>query len=89
MLGQHKPTATELAQGDVESRSLLEHLPDLRGIVLGGQKAQDGWDAHLVFVIGDRYRVLRTVHPSGQSFAQDGAKARFLTTLAKTAKLER
>jgi len=84
-----KPTATELAQGAVELRSLLEHLPDLRVIVLGGQKAQGGWDAHLDLVIGDRYRVLRTVHPAGQSFAQAGAKERFITTLAKTAELVR
>jgi hypothetical protein len=84
-----KPTATELAQGAVELRGLLEYLPDLRVIVLGGQKAQGGWDAHLDLVIGDRYRVLRTVHPAGQSFAQAGAKERFLTTLAKTTELVR
>lgn len=84
-----KPTATELAQGAIELRSLLEHLPDLRVIVLGGQKAQAGWDIHLDLVVGHRYRVLRTVHPAGQSFAQAGAKERFITTLARAAEMVR
>jgi hypothetical protein len=84
-----KPTATELAQGAVELRSLLEQLPDLRVIVLGGQKSQAGWDIHLDLVVGHRYRVLRTVHPAGQSFAQAGAKERFITTLARAAEMVR
>lgn len=82
-----KPTAPELAQGSIELRGLLELLPDLRVIVLAGQKAQDGWDAHLDLAIGGRYRVLRTVHPAGQSFSQAGAKERFAATLAKVVEL--
>ncbi|MFZ7089027.1 uracil-DNA glycosylase [Curtobacterium sp. RRHDQ10] len=82
-----KPTPAELAQGSVELRGLLELLPHLRVIVLAGQKAQDGWSAHLDVAVGDRYRVLRTVHPSGQSFAQAGAKERFTATLAKVVEL--
>lgn len=80
-----KPTPVELAQGAVELRGLLELLPDLRAIVLSGQKAQAGWDAYLDLALGDRYRVLRTVHPAGQSFAQAGAKENFAATLAKAA----
>lgn len=82
-----KPTSTELAQGSVELRGLLTHLPEIRVIVLSGLKAQAGWDAHLDLPVGDRYRILRTVHPSGQSFAQTGAKAKFSATLGKTAEL--
>lgn len=82
-----KPTPTELAQGSVELRGLLDLLPDLRVIVLAGQKAQDGWNAHLDLAIGDRYRVLRTKHPAGQSFAQAGAREHFTETLAKVVDL--
>lgn len=81
-----KPTPPELAQGSVELRSLLELLPDLRAIVLSGQKAQAGWNIHLDPMTGDRYRVLRTVHPAGQSFARHGAKEHFVATLAKAAR---
>lgn len=35
--------------------------------------------------IGDRYRVPRTVHPAGQSFAQAGAMEHFVATLTKAA----
>ncbi|MFS2028726.1 MULTISPECIES: uracil-DNA glycosylase [unclassified Curtobacterium] len=80
-----KPTPVDLAQGAVELRGLLALLPDLRAIVLSGQKAQTGWDAYLDLAIGDRYRVLRTVHPAGQSFAQAGAKEHFVATLTKAA----
>lgn len=82
-----KPSPADLAQGSVELRGLLQLLPDLRVIVLSGQKAQEGWDAHLDLHIGDRYRVLRTVHPAGQSFAQTGAKEKFVATLAKVSEL--
>jgi len=82
-----KPSKVELAQGSLELRALLELLPDLRVIVLSGQKAQEAWDTHLDLAIGDRYRVLRTVHPAGQSFAQAGAKERFTQTLANVAEL--
>lgn len=78
-----KPTPVDLAQGSVEVRRLLALLPNLRAIVLSGQKAQAGWDAYLDLAIGDRYRVLRTVHPAGQSFAQAGAKEHFVATLTK------
>lgn len=78
-----KPTPVDLAQGAVELRGLLALLPDLRAIVLSGQKAQAGWDAYLDLAIGDHYRVLRTVHPAGQSFAQAGAKEHFVATLTK------
>lgn len=82
-----KPNATELAQGAVELRGLLGLLPEPRVIVLAGLKAQQGWDTYLDLMIGDRYRVLRTVHPSGQSFAQAGAKEKFLAALTKAAEL--
>ncbi|UBQ02767.1 uracil-DNA glycosylase [Curtobacterium sp. TXMA1] len=82
-----KPSPADLAQGAVELRGLLELLPDLRVIVLAGRKAEAGWDAHLDLAVGDRYRVLRTVHPAGQSFAQAGAKQRFTATLAKVFEL--
>jgi hypothetical protein len=84
-----KPTSTELAQGAVELRGLLNLLPDLRVIVLSGLKAQEGWDAHLDLPIGDQYRVLRTVHPAGQSFAQAGATEKFAATLTKVVDLVR
>jgi hypothetical protein len=82
-----KPAASDLAQGAVELRGLLGLLPDLRVIILSGQKAQEGWDTHLELTIGDHYRVLRTVHPAGQSFAQPGARDRFSATLKKTREL--
>lgn len=82
-----KPSSAELAQGAVELRGLLNVLPNLRVIVLAGQKAQQAWDAHLDLIIGDQYRVIRTVHPAGQSFAQRGAKERFVAALRKTAEL--
>lgn len=82
-----KPTATVLAQAAVELRGLLALLPDLRVIVLTGEKARQGWDNFLDLHIGHKYRVLRTVHPSGQSFARSGAKEAFTATLAKTAEL--
>lgn len=82
-----KPSRVELAQGSLELRALLDLLPDLRVIVLSGQKSQEAWDAHLDLAIGDRYSVLRTVHPAGQSFAQAGARERFTQTLRKTAEL--
>ena len=84
-----KPTPTELAQGAVEMRGLLKLLPDLRVIVLSGLKAHKGWDTHLDLAIGDQYRVLRTVHPAGQSFAQAGAKEKFAATLTKVVDLVR
>ena len=40
---------------------------------------------YLDLAIGDRYRMLRTVHPAGQSFAQAGAKEHFVATLTKAA----
>ncbi|MFS2028970.1 MULTISPECIES: uracil-DNA glycosylase [unclassified Curtobacterium] len=80
-----KPTPVDLAQGAVELRGLLALLPDLRCVILSGQKAQAGWDEHLDLTLGDRYRVLRTVHPAGQSFAQAGAKEHFVATLTKAA----
>lgn len=82
-----KPTLAELTQGAVELRGLLELLPDLRVIVLAGDKAKAGWDANLDHVIGDRYRVLRTVHPAGQSFARAGNRGKFTATLTKAAEL--
>ena len=82
-----KPSPADLAQGSVELRGLLDLLPELRVIVLSGQKAQEGWDAHLDLHIGDRYRVLRTVHPAGQSFAQAGAKEKFVATLTRVSEL--
>ena len=82
-----KPTPAELAQGALALRGLLDLLPDLRVIVLSGRKAQEAWDAHLDLAIGDRYRVLRTVHPAGQSFAQAGAREHFTATLARVAEL--
>lgn len=51
--------------------------------------AQNGWNAHLDLAIGDRYRVLRTKHPAGQSFAQPGAREHFTATLAKVVELIR
>ncbi|WIB65760.1 uracil-DNA glycosylase [Curtobacterium sp. MCBD17_040] len=80
-----KPTPAELAQGAVELRGLLRLLPDLRVIILGGQKAQAGWDTHLDLHLGDQYRILRTVHPAGQSFAQAGAREKFAATLQRAA----
>jgi hypothetical protein len=82
-----KPSSADLAQGAIELRGLLDILPEVRVIVLAGQKAQDGWDAHLDLSIGDRYRVLRTVHPAGQSFAQIGAREKFTATLTKVAEI--
>jgi len=82
-----KPAATDLAQGSVELRGLLDLLPDVRVIILSGRKAQDGWDAYLDLAIGERYRVLRTVHPAGQSFAQEGAREKFQAALHKVVQL--
>lgn len=84
-----KPTGQEIEQGAIELRGLLDLLPELRVIVLAGRKAQDGWDTHLDLELGGEYRVLRTVHPAGQSFAQVGARERFTATLAKVVELVR
>jgi hypothetical protein len=84
-----KPTDQEIEQGANELRGLLDLLPELRVIVLAGRKAKGGWDAHLDLELGGRYRVLRTVHPAGQSFAQVGARERFTATLTKVVELVR
>lgn len=84
-----KPTSAELTQGAIELRGLLELLPDLQVIVLAGDKAKAGWDDNLDHLIGDRYRVLRTVHPAGQSFARAGNRERFTAILTMTAELTR
>jgi hypothetical protein len=81
-----KPAPAELAQGALALRSVLDLSPDLRVIVLAGQKAQSGWDTHLDLPVGDRYRVLRTVHPAGQSFAQAGARGKFAAALERAAR---
>jgi hypothetical protein len=82
-----KPTATELAQGAIELRGLLDLLPDLRVIVLAGDKAKAAWDSHLDNALGDQYRVFRTVHPAGMSFARAGNREKFTETLTRTAEL--
>jgi hypothetical protein len=84
-----KPTGQEIEQGAGELRGLLDLLPELRVIVLAGRKAQDGWDTHLDLELGGQFRVLRTVHPAGQSFAQVGARERFNATLNKIVELVR
>lgn len=84
-----KPTPAELAQGAMELRGLLELLPDLRVILLAGDKAKAGWDTNLDHVIGNRYRVLRTVHPAGQSFARAGNREKFTETLTTAARINR
>ncbi|GAA1494945.1 uracil-DNA glycosylase [Curtobacterium herbarum] len=84
-----KPTGQEIEQGAGELRGLLDLLPELRVIVLAGRKAQDGWDTHLDLELGGQFRVLRTVHPAGQSFAQVGARERFKATLNKVVELVR
>lgn len=82
-----KPTATELAHGAAELRGLLELLPDLRVIVVAGDKAKAGWDTHLDHDLGERYRVLCTVQPAARSFTRLGNRERFSATLAKAAEL--
>ena len=81
-----KPSPADLAQGAIELRSLLTLLPDLQVIVLAGEHAKNAWDTHLDMNIGDRYRVLRTLHPAGQSMNRPGARELFTTTPSKAAR---
>jgi hypothetical protein len=82
-----KPSPADLAQGALELRSLLTLLADLRVIVLAGEHAKNAWDTHLDMNIGDRYRVLRTLHPAGQSINRPGARELFTDALTKTAQI--
>jgi hypothetical protein len=84
-----KPDAVQLGKGAMELRELLQLLPDLRGVVLGGRTARDGWNGFVEPHLKHSLRVFPTWHPSGQSFAQPGKREDFTLKMERAAALAR
>lgn len=80
-----KPNAAELAQGCRALRDLLGLLPDLQAVVLAGNFAQEGWARHVAPMVGDRYAVLRTWHPSPRNMNKPAMRDKFYADVARAA----
>jgi hypothetical protein len=82
-----KPGSVLLGQGGMELRRLLGLLPDLRVVVLGGLKAQNGWSRYVAPHLGAPVATIPTWHPSAQSFLQQGKRAEFTLAMERAASI--
>lgn len=81
-----KPTASELAQGAMELRGLLQLLPSLRAVILAGRYAQNGWTKHVAPFVGSDLSVIETWHPSPLSMNQPGHREQFSRAIERAAR---
>jgi hypothetical protein len=77
------PSASVLAQGGRELRSLLPLLPELKVVILAGRHAQNGWNRHSASHVGGAYAVIETWHPSPLSLNRPGRREEFTSALAR------
>jgi len=59
-----KPARADLTEGAAALVQLLDRLDQLDTVLLAGKYAARGWDRHVSPIVGDRYRLIRTWHPS-------------------------
>lgn len=77
-----KPRMRELQDGASATVDLLGLLPGLEVVIVAGRYAQRGWDRWVQPVVGDRYRVIRTWHPSPRNMTKPDMRAQFFADVA-------
>ena len=86
--GDGKPTPADLAQGAMETRRLMQTLPDLAVVAVCGTAAQRGWDKHVQpYLDKDGPVVIPTWLPSQLAFNQPGKKEQFTEVLRRVARI--
>lgn len=80
-----KPTQQEVAMGAQELGGLLDLLPELQMVILGGRYAQRGWKRHMEPLKGSAYEVLSTWHPSPLALNQPERRADFTAAFRRAA----
>ncbi|WOO97473.1 uracil-DNA glycosylase [Micrococcus terreus] len=83
-----RPTASELAQGSVELRRLLQdQLRDVRVVLTLGRTAQRGWQRHIEPNLDSRVLSIPTWHTSPLAFNQPGKRDELLQAFDRAARL--
>lgn len=77
-----RPTTGELCDGASATVELLTLLPALEAVIIAGRYAQRGWDRWVQPVVGNRYRLIRTWHPSPRNMTKPHMRARFFADVA-------
>tara|TARA_R110002073_G_scaffold118918_1_gene258740 strand:+ start:662524 stop:663765 length:1242 start_codon:yes stop_codon:yes gene_type:complete len=70
-IGLQSPKAVELQNGSQYLQSILDFLPQLRTVVLVGEKARVAWFRHMDEKIDtNRYEVKHCIHPRARTFTK-------------------
>ena len=82
------PTAADLAQGAMETRRLMQLLPNLAVVAVCGTATQRGWKQHVApYLEKDGPVVVSTWLPSQLAFNQPGKREGFTEALRRVARL--